>query len=211
MDKSFWTWDAQLVKSFASWYVKEFPDFELKEESHHIRKIYDGVPGENLYASDLRQDFFDLGYELFQDRSSLQSKFIPADVFDDNSELIKSLAGQIDIVNAASFFHLFNWDRQVLIGKQLIKLLQAQSGSLIIGRQVGSTDPVDLDDKENAPEHYRHNPQTWARLWNQIGDETGTKWEVTSRFEEWAGADKLMKHYHDGLDTYKLRFVVRRI
>ncbi|KAJ6161388.1 hypothetical protein N7470_004784 [Penicillium chermesinum] len=177
-----------------------------------LRKlVYDGVPGENLYASDLRGEFFDIGYDLFKDRSTLKAKFISTDIFDNNSELIKTLLHQVDIVNAASFFHLFSWDSQVLIGKRLVSLLRAQPGSLIIGRQVGRIDPIDPDDKENAPEHYRHDDKTWLRLWEQIQRETGTQWEVFSRLEEWKGADKLMKSYHNGLQTFKLRFVIRRI
>lgn len=76
----------------------------------HIKlryQVFDGVPLENLYASHLRQDFYDVGYELFADKSKLTSEFIQADTFDENSALVHSLADKVDI-NAASFFHLFS-------------------------------------------------------------------------------------------------------
>lgn len=164
-----------------------------------------------MYASDLREDFFNLGYDLFQDRSTLQSKFVNADIFDDNSELVRCLSNNVDIINAASFFHLFSWDNQLLVGKRLVGLLRDQPDSLIIGRQVGRIDPIDPDDKENAPGHYRHDESSWRRLWEQIGRETNTNWEVSAWLEEWRGADMLMKSYHDGLQTFKLRFVVRKL
>ncbi|KAJ6168339.1 hypothetical protein N7497_001182 [Penicillium chrysogenum] len=164
--------------------------------------VFDGVPSENLYASDLRQDFYDIGYDLFNDHDHLKAQFIVADIFDDNSDLVKNLTNKIDIVNAASFFHLFDWDLQLLVAKRLVGLLQDKPGSLLIGRQI---------DKEAAGKHYRHDPATWKKFWEQVGAETGTKWEVETRMEKWAGADKMMKDYHEGMDTFKLRFSVRRL
>ncbi|KAJ5791574.1 uncharacterized protein N7518_008585, partial [Penicillium psychrosexuale] len=173
--------------------------------------VFDGVASENLYASDLRQDFYDIGYELFNDRDHLKAQFIVADIFDDNSDLVKQLTHKIDIVNAASFFHLFNWDQQILVAKRLVGLLRDKPGSLLIGRQIGLVNPPPPEDKEASGEHYRHDPSTWKKFWEQVGAETGTKWEVETRMEKWAGADKMMKDYHEGMDTFKLRFSVRRL
>lgn len=173
-------------------------------------QVFDGVPSENLYASDLRQDFYDIGYDLFNDHETLKAEFIVADIFDDNSDLVKNLTKKIDIVNAASFFHLFNWDQQVLVAKRVVGLLNDKPGSLLIGRQVGRVDPPPPDDKEAAGKHYRHDVATWKKLWEQVGAETGTEWEVEAWMEKWAGHDTMMKDYHEGVDTFKLRFGVRR-
>ncbi|OQE38936.1 hypothetical protein PENCOP_c007G03133 [Penicillium coprophilum] len=173
--------------------------------------VFDGVPSENLYASDLRQDFYDIGYDLFNDHDHLKAQFIVADVFDDNSDLVKNLTHKIDIVNAASFFHLFNWNQQLLVAKRLVGLLQDKPGSLLIGRQIGLVNPPPPENEEAAGKHYRHDPATWEKFWEQVGAETGTKWEVETRMEKWAGADKMMKDYHEGMDTFKLRFSVRRL
>ncbi|KAJ5734388.1 hypothetical protein N7493_003174 [Penicillium malachiteum] len=178
------------------------------QELRHL--VYDGVPSENIYASDLRQDFFDIGYDLFADRSTLKSQFIISDIFDDNSELVKQLSNGVDIINAASFFHLFTWDQQITVAKRVVSLLRAQPGSLLVGRQVGRLDPTDPDDKSLSQEHYRHSVDTWKRLWKQVGDETGTEWEVDAWMVEWAGADRIMKDFHGGMETYKMLFIVRR-
>ncbi|KAJ5788331.1 hypothetical protein N7457_003321 [Penicillium paradoxum] len=172
--------------------------------------VFDGVHSENLYASDLRQDFYDIGYDLFNDHDTLKAQFIVADIFDDNSDLVKKLTDKIDIVNAASFFHLFNWDQQVLVAKRLVGILHDKPDSLIIGRQVGRVDPPSPEEQA-AGGHYRHDPATWKKLWEQVGAETGTQWEVETWMEKWAGHDKVMKDYHEGLDTFKLRFSVRRV
>ncbi|KAJ6092299.1 hypothetical protein N7467_004268 [Penicillium canescens] len=155
--------------------------------------VFDGVPSEHLYALDLRQDFFDMGYDLFNDHDTLKSHFIMVDIFDDNSDLVNKLINKIDIVNAASFFHLFNWDKQVTIAKRLVGLLHDKPRSLLIRRQ-----------------HYRYDSATWKKLWEQVGEETGTKWEVEAWMEKWAGADSMMT-FHGGLETFKLRFTVRRL
>lgn len=175
-----------------------------------VYQVFDGVHSENLYSSDIRQDFYDIGYDLFADRSTLKSQFFQADIFDDNSSLVQNLTGKVNIVNAASFFHLFSWDQQVTVAKRLVGLLAAQPGSMVIGRQVGHADPVDPDDKANTPTHYRHNPATWKRLWEQVGQETRSKWEVECSMEKWEGLDRVFVKYHD-VETWKMRFVVRRV
>jgi ubiquinone/menaquinone biosynthesis C-methylase UbiE len=45
-----------------------------------IRKlVYDGVPSENIYGADFREDFIELGHELFRDKATLRTKFIIGD------------------------------------------------------------------------------------------------------------------------------------
>jgi hypothetical protein len=39
-----------------------------------------GAPSEKLYGSDLRKEFWDLGYALFNDKDKLKSPFIQVDL-----------------------------------------------------------------------------------------------------------------------------------
>lgn len=117
----------------------------------------------------------------------------------------------MDIVNASSFFHLFTWDQQVAAARQVIALLRPRPGSLVIGRQLARKDPVDPDDRENTPKMYRHDVQTWKRLWRQVGAETGTRWGVEARLEVWEGVDSVFRRYHPGVETFKMRFVSRML
>jgi hypothetical protein len=116
----------------------------------------------------------------------------------------------MDIVNAASFFHLFSWDDQVAAAKQVISLLRPQPGALVVGRQAGRRDPIDPDDKENAPKRYAHDVETWKRLWRQVEEETGTRWEVEAWVEVWE-ANSAFSKYHSGVEPLKMRFVSRRL
>ncbi|KAL2353590.1 hypothetical protein BJ546DRAFT_1113332 [Cryomyces antarcticus] len=130
-----------------------------------IRKLVsDGVPSENCYGADLRLDFIDTGYDLFRDKETLKSKFIAADIFDDNSEL-NQLDGQIDIVHAASFLHFFDWTDQMSAAKRIVKLLKLQTGSLTIGRQVGNVTAGEQPRRvENGSRMFRHNEESFRRF-----------------------------------------------
>ncbi|KAH6625445.1 hypothetical protein C7974DRAFT_396109 [Boeremia exigua] len=149
-----------------------------------IRKlVYDGAPSENLYASDVKGDFWGLGQELFLDESSLKATFIAADILDDKSPL-QELTGKFDIIHAASFFHLFDWDGQVIAAKRMVSLLNPASDSLILGRQVGRTEAGEFTaGVERDKRRYWHNLESWTKLWDLVGDETGTKWKVEAEFD----------------------------
>lgn len=129
----------------------------------------------------MKSTFWAIGYDLFLDKASLKTKFIEADIFDANSAL-QQLDGRVDIVHAASFFHLFDWDHQVQAAKRTVQLLKPVSGSLVIGRQMGTVQARDFEgsfeNKILESKRYSHNPESLARLWKQVGDETKSKWSV---------------------------------
>jgi hypothetical protein len=113
-------------------------DKECRLSSSRLRKIAaDGAPQEHLYGADLRPEFFDLGYQLFNDSQNLKAKFIAADVFDPSSQLT-TLYKNIDIIYAGAFLHLFGYAEQLEICKQIVKLLRDKKDSLLLGRQVGN-------------------------------------------------------------------------
>lgn len=151
------------------------------------RLVKDGVASENCYGSDLRLNFMELGYELFLDKNSLKTKFIEADVFDPESNL-KSLDGQIDILHAAAFFHLFDYENQKKVGKRVARLLRPQKGSLLVGRQVGNVKGGEFEHRTNTTQKmFRHDVETWKQMWKEIGEETGTSWEADATLREWHG------------------------
>jgi SAM-dependent methyltransferase len=127
------------------------------------RLVYDGAPSENLTGSDLRPEFFELGYELFKDRETLKSSFIAADIFDTKSEL-KSLYGTIGVLYAGSFLHLFGWEKQVVIAKRMVELLKPVPGSVVLGRQVGDLVPGERPHRTNPEDTmFRHNVESFTK------------------------------------------------
>lgn len=144
-----------------------------------LRKLVsDGAPSEHLYGSDLRQDFWDLGYELFQDGRALKSRFLAADIFDENSSL-QELDGKVDILYASSFLHLFNLELQHNICERIVRLLKPKAGSILLGRQVGHVEAGEKIHRTNkGGKMWRHNVQSFEKMWREVGDLTGTKWKV---------------------------------
>jgi hypothetical protein len=143
---------------------------------HEMRKLVaDGCPSDHIYASDLRPEFFELGYKLFGDKDTLKSKFIAADIFDASSAL-SSLDGEVDIIFAASFLHLFGYKDQVEICKRMVKLLRDKKDSMVLGRQVGNV--VAGERTRETRSRWRHNEESFRKMWDEVGESTGTKWKV---------------------------------
>lgn len=173
-------------------------------------KIYDGAPIENLYGTDLSLDLAEKGYDLFNDREALKSQFIEANFLDDNSTLVKHFAGQFSIVNAMSFFHLFNYETQKIAAKRIVTLLRPQPGSVLVGRHVGQRVPGGYGDAGLLG--YRHNEKSWKEFWDVIGQETGTKWSVEAHAEPLSlQVSKGFQDLQGDGGLVKLKFTVRRV
>ena len=141
------------------------------------RLVADGVDSSRCYGSDMRLDFIELGYDLFQDKDTLKSKFIDGDIFDESSEL-KEIEGKVDIIYASSFFHLFNLDEQKKVALRVARLMRTQSGSLLVGKQVGNETAQVRTGLLSSSQRYSHSIDTWRQLWNDVGIEIGARFEV---------------------------------
>ena len=174
------------------------------------RLAYDGAPTECLYGTDLRLDFMELGYKLFLDREKFHAKLVAGDVFKPNAEL-DQLNGQIDIIQASSFFHLFDYDEQKTVAKRCIVLLKPQKDSLICGRQVGNVNAGDFQHRTRPHgKMFRHNPESWKSLWKEVGEETGTQWDVQVSQQPWTNTDEKYSAYQDP-GMMRLSFSLRRL
>ncbi|EMC99049.1 hypothetical protein BAUCODRAFT_64579 [Baudoinia panamericana UAMH 10762] len=147
-----------------------------------IRKLVsDGVDSKHCYGSDLRLDFLELGYDLFRDRQTLKSTFIAADIFASESQLFKELSGKVDIIDASSFFHLFARDEQKAVARQVVRLMKPQKDALLVGRQIGSTNPGEVARRSGNGTRFRHNIDSWRQMWDEVGEEVGLRFEVDGR------------------------------
>jgi hypothetical protein len=108
-----------------------------------IRKlVYDGAPSKNLHGIEIVEDFVKLGYELFQDKESLRSEFLVANIMQPTSvSIYKHIQGETDIIYASSFFHLFMLEEQFELAMKVVRILRPREGSMILGRQLGSVRP----------------------------------------------------------------------
>ncbi|KAB8262627.1 hypothetical protein BDV32DRAFT_147175 [Aspergillus pseudonomiae] len=193
---------------------------------HDIRAlIADGAPAENLYAAELNATFLDLGFELFRDRDTIKSTFYTANIFDENDKLRAERLDSFEIIHTGSFLHLFSWDGQKKAALALLKLLKRQKGSLIVGRQHGSTTAKEVQNylykptKENEANgrlatFFNHDAESFQRLWDEIGEETGLKFEVRTEWGTWGSANGMDPAYYnlwswEDKETLRFKFWVR--
>ena len=146
---------------------------------------------------------------MFLDKSSLKTEFLEADIFDEDSQL-KQLDNKIDIVNTASFFHLFDLEGQVKAAKRVVRLLKPVPNAIIVGRQGGKLEAGSFAHLMKGMSAFWHNVESWKDMWEQVGRETGTKWHV----EAVLGEEDLSKRMKTNLvpaGTRYMTFTVRRV
>lgn len=182
-----WTRNQAASKYFWS-LTNRYPFFKTK-------KVADGVKSENLYGVDLHADFFDIGYDLFKDRDTLNSLFISADILS-NDDVLSQLKGKIDIVWAGALLHLFDWKHQVVAVKHMLKLLQHHPRSMIVGRLMGDKTPQETtvgQGTEHQTTMYRHDIKSFKKMFHEACDALGEKWETDVKAREWKEEDDEVK------------------
>ncbi|CAI7653251.1 unnamed protein product [Penicillium glandicola] len=144
-----------------------------------------GIPGSQLFGCDIEQVFVDLGYRLFLDRERLHATFAIGDLTtvpgqDGTSQLDEKLGGKIDVVFASSLFHLWDYERQLRAAVRLVGLCRSRAGVMITGRQMGSVlaGHYEINAIKDGAMHYRHNIESMRGFWSDVGEATGTRWEV---------------------------------
>lgn len=163
--------------------------------------IADGAPARNIIGCDLQADFIELGYKLFKDRDKLQTEFLVADIFDPASVLI-DLKGDVDMIYAGSFFHLWGMEQQKEVSKIVVSLLRPKPGSMIVGRQVGALTAGERTGPTGTM--FRHNEDSFKKMWEEIGDDLGITFTVNATLKK-LGNDHFMQD-----DTRRIWFSVRR-
>ncbi|KAI3324186.1 hypothetical protein HD806DRAFT_522017 [Xylariaceae sp. AK1471] len=148
-----------------------------------LRKFaFDGVNSSRLYGTDIEPRFVDIGYDLFRDRDEFKGAFVIGDLLKQKEEEdeggLDALDGKMTFIHATSFFHLFTWADQVRAAKRMLRFLDPQRQDVMIfGRQVGTMLPRDHG-KAGSDKVYLHNADSWQMLWNEVGENTGTKWRA---------------------------------
>ncbi|RDH29535.1 hypothetical protein BDQ94DRAFT_84240 [Aspergillus welwitschiae] len=150
------------------------------------------IPPFQLYGFDLEAGFFELGYKLFRDNAeTFPATFVGADlgVSDEEwekTEIVAKMRGKIDIIWAGSLLHFWDYEGQLRGVERLIGLTRGEVGMVVCGRQMGSTvagvyDLTGLTEKTML--HYRHDVVSFERMWRDIGEKTGSRWDVQAELE----------------------------
>ncbi|GAB1518554.1 hypothetical protein RhiTH_001615 [Rhizoctonia solani] len=147
----------------------------------------DGYPLENIVATDLRRDFWDLGFKLFKDDPALfPVPFLEGDIFSSqlldldaprpterpkvpHLKTLTELLGRVSIIHASAFFHLFSEENQKKLAERCVALLNMEPGSTIFGSHNGAPEPgvytgIGAPDREM----FCHSPESWRKLWMEL-------------------------------------------
>jgi hypothetical protein len=125
----------------------------------------------------------------------LNTSFIAADFFDTESEL-RQLEGKIDIIWTASFLHLFQWKRQIVVVTKMFKLLKPLSDCIIVGRVIGHKESGERI-LENGNTVYNHDMHSFKRMFDAACEVAGEKWVMEVKTREFSESTKVKTQ--DGL------------
>jgi SAM-dependent methyltransferase len=135
-----------------------------------------GALTEHWYATDLNRDLWDIGYDMFRDKNRMKATFITGDILADENPLWK-LDKRFDVILLSQLLHLFNWEQNVRILKQLVSI--SKPGCQLLGYQASGTDAHER--KTQWGNMFSHNVDSFTKLWEQVGRETGSLWTVKVR------------------------------
>ncbi|KAG1731986.1 uncharacterized protein EDB91DRAFT_1330297 [Suillus paluster] len=160
--------------------------------------VLDGFPAAQAIGSDLHQELWDLGHELFKSSpETFPAHFMGGDAFDpkmlaiarpasvqttgapspdlNNLTSLNPLHGCVSAIHATSFFHLFKEDKQLHMARAFAGLLSAEPGSVIFRAHIGAKEkgPVKKEFDKVEVEMFGHNPESWISMWDGVVFEKG--------------------------------------
>jgi hypothetical protein len=177
-----------------------------------IRKlVFDGVPAENLYGAEYEAPFIDVGYNLFQDRGTLKSQFMQADVLDDGPEApLNKLKDSIDIIHLGMVLHVFNREDQLTALVRCIEILKPGPGTLIIGQAVGHVEGK-LSPAHEGMFSFKHSDKTFMELISDLEVKVGGRFRVKAELDQGLGVGDGKRKWDLDDKTRRLTFEVERV
>jgi len=202
------------------------------------KAVADGFPASQVVATDLKQEFWELGHELFRSTSeSCPIRFVQGDILDPSFVAVnltspptsgdvlgactaqRSLAPLQHLVSAiyaSAFFHLFGEDDQTHIAKACYALLSHQPGSIIFGSHRGSDIPASRGTERG--DSFAHSPESWREMWKKVAPDGSLQVDAWLSDDETTVSDTLATEEQAtderGIQLFKGRWlvwVVRRV
>jgi len=172
--------------------------------------VADGVPSAQLIGLDIEGPLIELGYELFRDLDTLQSKFLVADIFAGATQGVawtELEEKKADVIHCSAFFHLFPLRQQIEAAKNIARLVRPNG--MIVGRQSGSVKPSEYPAIAEGSTSFRHDISTFQSMWDEVGRVTDTEWKVTGSLDSVGMVAK--KNAVEDENSRRLLFTVTRM
>ena len=185
-----------------------------------LRKLrYDGAQIQRTYAVEFVQGLINSGFDLFMDSNQSKGNLIAGDALkDDPSQWLETFGVEdgFNIVHVGALFHLFDWNDQLIIARNLTSLTRKRENAVIFGWQFAARNSglVSLGPDKEA-QIYGHNEESMKLFWKEVGEATGTKWSLQVRCE-WSEPNKVAGLAKDGKwgdagGNGLMRFSVQRV
>lgn len=90
--------------------------------------------------------------------------------------------------------------------------MKEEEGSMVLGRQVGAVQAGEFRALNEDATTFRHNVESFERLWREVEGRTGTRWDVEARLdmEDMVQGVNLGQKWMESGGTRRLHFVVTR-
>lgn len=175
-----------------------------------LRKlVHDGAPAGRLWGAELEAPFINMGYDLFRDKDTFGAHFMVADIYDMSEDRpLKQLEGKMDMIHVGLFLHLFDWEGQVKACERIVQILKQEPGVLVVGQQMGTTTPGVVNHGHRIL--FKHDDKSFERLWEEVGENTGTRWTVKAFLDEGLGIKEGKRAWDDD-KARRLVFEVERV
>ncbi|KAG2036752.1 hypothetical protein BDR03DRAFT_1000264 [Suillus americanus] len=198
----------QVVRIGREWKNPIFLDVGCCFGSDIREVMLDGFPADRVIGTDLRQELWDLGHELFKSTpETFPAHFVGGDAFNpeilavappaakqtveasspnlSNLTSLNPLRGCVSAIHTTAFFHLFKEDKQLHMARALAGMLSAEPGSIILGVHTGAREKgvVNQVYRDIEVDMFAHSAESWVAMWDGEVFEKGTV-KVDAQFKE---------------------------
>lgn len=204
-----------------------------------LHLISRNVPSTSLCIQRIRQltahlllALWEIGHKLFRSTAdTFPVPFIQGDIFDplhiaptaphyslpitprpslSTLTSLTPLEGQVSVIHATLFFHLFQEEGQLAVARALASLLSPLPGSLIFGSHSGlPVAGLKPTPTVRGDYVYCHSPESWRTLWDGVVFEKGTV-EVAAELAQPSGASQYRKMMIEDKSSYLMTWSVKR-
>ncbi|KAI9665928.1 MAG: hypothetical protein M1821_003863 [Bathelium mastoideum] len=145
---------------------------------------FGGAPTSNMHGVDI-VSHWDVGFAMYRDQGRFKAHFIETDMFSRDNATLNQLLGRADVISISALLHQWAWDGQLAAAKRSVEFSSPKPGTLVVGHQIGNVQSGEITMKAGTRPSWRHDPTSFARLWEHAGAETNTEWKTEARLLTW--------------------------
>ena len=141
-----------------------------------------------IIAVDLRQDFIELGQELFKGPTP-GIEFRTANFLESSDTNLDDVKGKVTLLYTGAVFHLFNEENQHIFANKIANLVARDKEVVVFGMHRGAP-------KKGPREHrsggilFCHDPQSWKDLWTEVLGDDVKNWTMKAELRDtWTAAE----------------------